>query len=53
VAGHVRFELRNVVANYPFEKSRRFAAIQPTFGHGDHSRLSRGAGDSSGPVPAL
>jgi hypothetical protein len=21
--GHVRFELRNVVANYPFEKSRR------------------------------
>jgi hypothetical protein len=27
VAGHVRFELRNVVANYSFEKSRRFAAI--------------------------
>ena len=36
------FELRNVVANYPFEKSRRFAAIQPNFGHGDHSRLSCG-----------
>jgi hypothetical protein len=27
LAGHVRFELRNVVANYSFEKSRRFAAI--------------------------
>ena len=46
VAGHVRFELRNVVANYPFEKSRRFAAIQPNFGHGDHSRLSCGVGDT-------
>jgi hypothetical protein len=44
VAGHVRLELRNVVANYPFEKSRRFAAIQPNFGHGDHSRLSCGVG---------
>jgi hypothetical protein len=29
VAGHVRFELRNVVANYPFERSHRFAGIQP------------------------
>src|SRR6516165_2592850 len=46
VAGHVRFELRDVVANYPFEKSRRFAAIQPNFGHGDHSRLSCSAGDT-------
>src|SRR5215471_1036033 len=46
LAGHVRFELRNVVANYPFEKSRRFAAIQPNFGHGDHSRLSCGVGDT-------
>ena len=44
MAGHVRFELRNVVANYPFEKSRRFAVIQPNFGHGDHSRLSCSAG---------
>ena len=35
VAGHVRFELRNVVANYPVERSRRFAGIQPNFGHGD------------------
>jgi len=35
-------DLRNVVANYPFEKSRRFAGIQPNFGYGDHSRLSGG-----------
>src|SRR5437667_5805688 len=26
-------DLGNVVANYPFEKSRRFAAIQPNFAH--------------------
>src|SRR5215469_8269120 len=46
VAGHVRFELRNVVANYPFEKSRRFGGIQPNSGPGDHSHLSCGAGDT-------
>jgi len=46
VAGHVRFELRNVVANYAFEKSRGFAGNQPNSGHGDHSRLSCGAGDT-------
>jgi len=46
LAGHVRFELRNVIANYPFEKSRRFAGNQPNSGHGDHSRLSCGAGDT-------
>src|SRR5262245_2918146 len=46
MAGHVRFELRNVVANYPFEKWRRFAGNQPNSGHGDHSRLSCGAGDT-------
>jgi len=46
LAGHVRFELRNVVANYAFEKSRRFAGNQPNSGHGDHSRLSCGAGDT-------
>src|SRR6266480_3212550 len=46
LAGHVRFELRNVVANYPFEKSHRFVAIQPNFGHGDHSRLSCSVGDT-------
>jgi len=46
VAGHVGLELRNVVANYAFEKSRRFAGNQPNSGHGDHSRLSCGAGDT-------
>src|SRR6266511_5693304 len=40
VAGHVRLELRNVVANYPFERSHRFAGIQPNSGRRDHSRLS-------------
>src|SRR6516225_4003853 len=39
-------DLRNVVANYAFEKSRRFAGNQPNSGHGDHSRLSCGAGDT-------
>ena len=29
VAGHVGLELRNVVANYPFERSHKFAGIQP------------------------
>jgi hypothetical protein len=46
LAGHVGLELRNVDANYPLEKSRRFAGIQPNSGHGDHSRLSCGAGDT-------
>src|SRR5438552_4914173 len=40
VAGHVRFEIRNVEANYPFERLHRFAGIQPNSGFGDHSRLS-------------
>ena len=31
VAGHVRFELRNVVANYPFESSRGFPEIPAKF----------------------
>jgi hypothetical protein len=44
VAGHVRFELRNVVANYPFESSRGFPGSEPNSGQGDHSRLSCGAG---------
>ena len=39
-------DLRNVAANYPFERSHRFAGIQPTSGHGDHSRLSCRAGDT-------
>ena len=32
VAGHVRLELRNVVAKYPFERSHRFPVIQPNSG---------------------
>src|SRR6516162_7369470 len=44
LAGHVRFELRNVVANYPFESSRGFPGSEPNCGHGDHSRLSCSAG---------
>src|SRR5260370_38452998 len=39
-------DLRNVVANYPFEKSRRFGGIQPNSGPGDHSHLSCSAGDT-------
>src|SRR6266702_3667710 len=44
LAGHVRFDLRNVVANYPFESSRGFPGSEPNSGHRDHSRLSCGAG---------
>ena len=44
LAGHVGLELRNVDANYPFERSHKFAGIQPNSGHGDHSRLSCSAG---------
>src|SRR4051794_32965029 len=39
-------DLRNVVANYPFERSHRFAGIQPNSGFGDCSRLSCGVGDT-------
>jgi hypothetical protein len=46
VAGVGGFELRNVVANYPFESSRGFPRSAPNFGHGDHSRLSCSAGDT-------
>src|SRR6516165_9937738 len=54
VAGHVRFELRNVVANYPFENSRRFVGNQPNSGQGDHSRLSCNAGDKQlGPAASI
>jgi hypothetical protein len=42
VAGHMGLELRNVVANYPFESSRRFSGSQPNLDHRDHSRLSCG-----------
>jgi hypothetical protein len=40
VAGVVGLELRNVVGNYPFERSHRFHGIQPNSGHRDDSRLS-------------
>jgi len=52
VAGHVRLELRNVVAKYPYEKSRRFPGIQPNSGHRDYSRLSCGVAETQlGLVP--
>jgi hypothetical protein len=35
-------ELKNVVANYHFERSHRFAGIQPNPDLIDHSRLSCG-----------
>src|SRR6516225_7050341 len=38
-------DLRNVVANYPFESSHGFPGSEPNSGHGDHSRLSCSAGD--------
>jgi hypothetical protein len=40
MAGHVGLELRNVVANYPIERSHRFAEIQPNLGHRDYSRAA-------------
>jgi hypothetical protein len=46
MAGHVGLELRNVDANYPFERSHRFAGSQPSSGFGDYSRLSCGVGDT-------
>jgi hypothetical protein len=54
MAGVVGLELRNVGANYPFEKSHRYPGTQPNSGHRDYSRLSCGVGrHSSGLVPAL
>jgi len=44
VAGHVRLELRNVVAKYPFERSLRFPGIQQNSDHRDYSPLSCGVG---------
>jgi hypothetical protein len=44
MAGHVGLELRNVDTNYRFERSHRFAGIQPNSGFGDYSRLSCGVG---------
>jgi uncharacterized protein YprB with RNaseH-like and TPR domain len=45
VAEVVGLELRNVVANYPFERSHRFAGIQPNSSYRDYSRLSCAAGE--------
>src|SRR6266481_1710123 len=39
-------ELRNVVAKYPFERSRGFPGSEPNSGQGDHSRLSCSAVDT-------
>jgi hypothetical protein len=38
-------DLGNVIANYLFERSHRFAGIQPNSGLRDCSRLSCGVGD--------
>ena len=50
-------DLRNVVAKYPFERSHRFAGIQPNSGFGDYSGLSAALGIRSSGVaeqtPAL
>jgi hypothetical protein len=46
VAEVVGLELRNVVANYPFERSHRFVGIQPNSGHRDYARLGCGGGDT-------
>src|SRR6266540_3557333 len=39
-------DLRNVGAKYPFERSHRFAGIQPNSRHRDNSRLSCRGGDT-------
>ena len=44
VAGQRGLELRNFVANYPFERSHRFAGSQANSGHRDDSRLSCAVG---------
>jgi hypothetical protein len=46
MAEHVGLELRNVAANYLFERWHRFAGIQPNSGFGNYSRLSCGVGDT-------
>jgi len=52
VAGHLGLELRNVVANYPFESSRGFPGSEPNSGRRDYSRSScEGGKRSSGLVP--
>src|SRR5258708_3291389 len=46
VAGHVGLELRNVVANYPFERPHKFPGIPPNSDLRDHSRLSCGVAET-------
>jgi uncharacterized protein len=46
VAGHVRFEFRNVAKNYLFERSHKFPGIQPNSGRRDYSRLSCGVAET-------
>jgi hypothetical protein len=46
VAEVVGLELRNVGANYPFERSQRFPGIQPNSSYRDYSRLSCVVGDT-------
>jgi hypothetical protein len=45
MAGHVRLELKNVGANYPFERSRRFRGIKANSADRDYSPLSCGGGE--------
>jgi hypothetical protein len=40
VAGQTGFELRNVAAKYPFERSRRFPGTLAEFWPRDYSRLN-------------
>jgi hypothetical protein len=44
--GHVRLELKNDGANYPFERSYRFRGIKANSGPGDYSPLSCGGGET-------
>jgi hypothetical protein len=46
LAGVGGLELRNVDADYLFERSHGFAGIEPNSGFGDYSRLSCGVGDT-------
>ncbi len=45
-------DLRNVAANYPFERSHRFAGTQPNSGDRDYSRLSCGVAETQLGSPA-
>jgi hypothetical protein len=47
----VGLELRNVVANYPFERAQDLRGFQPNSGHRDYSRLSCAAGEMQLAVP--